>query len=413
MAEPRTRRPSGRRRLPLVVVEGVDHVDATAVAVRAAGGADSAAVGTVYVLDHGDTDLDALAGAGPFEVLEWNGTWGDAFAQAAAAAALPSSEDAPNVVVVPASLWHLLVSTGADRHRRSRSVEQLLADDPHAEVPVPASTWDQIDREWASLLRSLRRRPIVPVFALQSISGPDGVEPTVNTSRTGLVRQAEVWVTVDDDQEAPSTVVAARPLTFAGLRVPTSDPVGWTLRLLADEFPVAHRPPTVAQVGVTRTRGVDQVRDAARRHLGRGASAAAVNDHARRALAAAGLSDRKEFSRADLAVAVGLAGSDLSAPPPPAGGDGDQQHSSPACAGPDGGTDNDPENSTDGAGTGESAPPEVSPTGSAAGQGTAPAGGDEDPAPSSSSAGATDRPGSDGHVPPPSEPGEPDDGEAA
>lgn len=158
MAELRTRKPTGRVQYPLVLVEGEDKSGKSFTLAQFAA---SPRVGQVFYLDLGDGTLDEYARLGNYELLVHDGTFTSIIEQIEAACAVPSDPERPNVVGVDGGtyLWSLLKSWTDRRARNSHKVQQLLREDPDAEVDPAMNLWNDAKDRWARVMQALKLFP--------------------------------------------------------------------------------------------------------------------------------------------------------------------------------------------------------------------------------------------------------------
>ena len=270
MAGPRTVTGSARR-LPVVVVEAEQGLDPAAVIADAAG---VDAVGTVWMLDDPASDQDWSSRG--VEVLEWNGTWGDAHAQVLAAAST-AAEGPPAVIAVPGELWSLAVAYDTARWRRSKAY------DPDA---VPQHDWDRIRERWQSLLTVPRRHPVVLAVLVRSFPLDDGRWKPLTDDRL-VAATAGVWLRLHRGEPDPwLEIVAAPTLGLFSEQIDAAD----LFDVLLDG--AAHRPPIEPNPGIPVAHAKDHLLAAVARHLRQSARNADTIDETKRLLSAAVLDDQ-------------------------------------------------------------------------------------------------------------------------
>jgi hypothetical protein len=225
----KTRRPTGAVPWPLILLEGGEKAGKSWACAELSA---SEKVGQTYWLDLGEAAADeygAIPGA-RYLVLDHNGTWGDILGQVAdvrAEAKRAADAGEPPVVLVIDSMtaeWELLKDWAANRAKGSRSNQQRLQRDPHAEVQVPMNLWNDATARHRRLMTMLMTFPGIVVMtargkdvaALDSSGRPvEGSKDYKVEGHKSLAFDASVWVRMS--REHPPIVVGARSV-HAGIR---------------------------------------------------------------------------------------------------------------------------------------------------------------------------------------------------
>lgn len=245
-----TRVPTGRVPWPLVLVEGPEKSGKSfGVAVLSA----SKKVGQTYWLDLGEGSADeygAVEGA-RYLVVEHDGKWATIYSaiEAIYAEAQRANEAGePPVVIAIDSMtaeWNMLKDWASNRARQSKTNQRKLAQDPQAEISVPANYWNDANSRHAKLMRLLMTFPGIAVITARgkwvASIGENG-QPIEGKKeyrvegQKSLAFDASCWVRLD--RENPARVIGLRSV-HAGVRPgrdePKELPDDWTLEWLVFE----------------------------------------------------------------------------------------------------------------------------------------------------------------------------------
>jgi hypothetical protein len=242
-----TRQPTGRVPWPLVLVEGPEKSGKSyGIAVLSA----SDKVGQTYWIDLAEGSADeygAVEGA-RYVVVEHDGTWGTIFGSVEAIyAEAQRANDAgePPVVLAIDSMtaeWNMLKDWASNRARGSASNRRKLANDPQAEITVPANYWNDANSRHAKLMRLLMTFPGIVIMtargkwvaAIGENGQPvEGKKEYKVEGQKSLAFDASCWVRLD--REEPGKVIGLRSV-HAGVRPgrdePKELPDDWTLEWL-------------------------------------------------------------------------------------------------------------------------------------------------------------------------------------
>lgn len=153
----KTRKPTGVPPLPFVVLGGIGK---SGKSYAAADLTRDERVGNAFWLDLGEGAADeyaALPGA-RYDVIDHDGTYRDIAGQVAAVIAQPRDElGRPNVLIIDtiSGLWSMLSDMADAEARASKKGQQMLRDDPNAEVTVTQDKWNQAKKRWRKVADSL------------------------------------------------------------------------------------------------------------------------------------------------------------------------------------------------------------------------------------------------------------------
>jgi hypothetical protein len=163
----KTRRPTGRVPLPLVLWEGEEKAGKSWAIAELSG---NERVGRTYWLDAGEGSADeygAVPGA-DFEIIDHDGTWGDILAQVEAVrtVAAAAAGEPPVVLAIDSmtDLWEMLTVWAYERAARTDSNKAKLAKNRDAEVTVHPTFWNAANRRHDRLMTMLRAFPGIVVM---------------------------------------------------------------------------------------------------------------------------------------------------------------------------------------------------------------------------------------------------------
>ena len=215
----RTRPPTGQVAWPLLLVEGEDHAGKSYASYSLSA---DPRVGRTFVIDLGEGSADEYAALGPYEVVEHNGTYADLLGQVEAAAAEPTPDSRPNIIVLDTGtdLWELLKRWAEQRARSSRANRRKLAEDPEAEVDIPMNIWNDVAERWYRVLNAMRRANTIGVIICRGkeVAKVQGGQPVAGETeyRVEAHKGTPYAVTAQVRFTRPhvATLVSARSLTF-------------------------------------------------------------------------------------------------------------------------------------------------------------------------------------------------------
>lgn len=168
----RTRKPSGRPSWPLILLAGVEGSGKTWSAAEATG---ISMVGSAWWIEIGEQMADEyikVPGA-DFEIIDHDGTYRNIAEQIREAAAAPTVDGKPNMLVVDSmtELWDLLSGEQQEIANRKRGNKTT-------EAPITMDQWNAAKKRWNQVIDALRSfpGPVILTSRLESVAvvGPDG-----------------------------------------------------------------------------------------------------------------------------------------------------------------------------------------------------------------------------------------------
>lgn len=162
----RTRPPTGRPAWPLILLEGEEKAGKTTQALLLSA---SPRVGRTFVWDLGDGCADEYAALGPYEVVEFGGTYRGLVDSLVEATALPPTDGKPNVFVLDSGtdLWDSEKVRADTRARGSKRALAILKDDPDAEIDTSMTYWNDAKSRWARVVQILRQANGISIITAQ------------------------------------------------------------------------------------------------------------------------------------------------------------------------------------------------------------------------------------------------------
>lgn len=150
----RTRQPTGLSAWPMILIDGIPKAGKSSMAYELSA---SPKIGRTFVFAMGERTVDEYKDLGPYEIIDLAGTWADFMDQLVEATRVPMVNNLPNVIVLDTatSLWMSLSDWAGERARSSRRAQQILKDDPDADIDVGSLYWNGAKDRWAHMMRVL------------------------------------------------------------------------------------------------------------------------------------------------------------------------------------------------------------------------------------------------------------------
>lgn len=234
---PTTRKPTGAPAAPLIMVSGTPKAGKSTVAYRLSG---SPRIDRTFVLDLGEGSADEYADLGPYEIVEWGGSWSTLAESVDWCVRQVPEAGKLNVVILDSGteIWEGLKDRAAKRARSSQRARKILESDPDAEIDVTMTYWNDAANAWARIINPLRLSPTTIGVVLvradevaeigangQPIPGRKTVSYQAHKSLTGTVT-AHVEVRREGHQAFLVDVRSSRvQIPRGGLRLDDANPL--------------------------------------------------------------------------------------------------------------------------------------------------------------------------------------------
>lgn len=188
------RQPTGRVAYPTLLVEGPSKSGRTVACLSLS--ADDR-VGRTFVFELAENRADEYASLGPFEIVDYDGTYSGLQDQLRAAMAEPMVDDRPNVIVIDtgSALWEMLKDWASTLARSSKRARAILADDPEADIDVSSTYWNKAKDRWWSVINELKAWPGIAVIVAKAEDKTkfEGGQPTKDTVWTRELEKGTVF----------------------------------------------------------------------------------------------------------------------------------------------------------------------------------------------------------------------------
>lgn len=217
---------TGAQPFPLILLEGESKSRRSWLAAKATG---DPRFGPTFWLELGETaahQYGAVPGAGPYIVIDHDGTYADVYAQLQALHAYGmerAERKLPPLLLVIDTMtdeWAGLSDWATARARNSRSARKILAQDPDADITVSPTYWNPATNRHKAIMRVLKRFPGVVVMIANGgeVTAMDSQgNPIANKTRyrveaqKGLANDATAWIRTYRD--ADPEIIGFRDVT--------------------------------------------------------------------------------------------------------------------------------------------------------------------------------------------------------
>jgi hypothetical protein len=193
-----TRPPTGLAAWPLILVGGPPKVGRSCLAYELSA---SDRVGHTFLFPVGERNADEYQALGPYQIVEWDGTWAGFYDQLVEATRVPMVDGKPNVIIIDTAtrLWTDLRNWVDQRARNSEANRKKLAKDPDAAIDRGQNLWNDANERWDHMLDLLNRWDGIAVLVARG----DEVTEYADGSPTGALAYRD-----EVQKSTPSNVTA-------------------------------------------------------------------------------------------------------------------------------------------------------------------------------------------------------------